>query len=143
MQNLSSDNDFDSSVRDQINNLKAQIRALEDYLSARKIRQNSTNQTRLFSVEESAAKSPLEDENSTNRERLISVVKILVEQKNGKSVKIPDIIGYIEKNNVKMGKGTDMRFTVSSMLSQEVKRTKEGRDGKIKKVRRGMYNLVA
>ena len=125
---------FVQLAKEELDKLELRRKALLDFLATfGNSKPNSKEAQLTFPTEDFS----LEEEGTTIRERILGVIKTLIDERNGKSARFNEIIGYIEKNNIDMGKSEKPRNLISSILSTEVNKP----NGVLKKVRRGMYNF--
>ena len=126
--------DFVRRAKEELEKLETRRKALLNFLSTY---DNSKEGQLSFFVSHPSEEEFNEETGNTIRERIIGVIKTLVEKRKGKSVRITDVVDYIKKNKIDMGSSAKPRNLISSILSTEVHKP----NGVLKKVRRGMYNF--
>ncbi|MFQ5639995.1 MAG: hypothetical protein ACE5IR_18605, partial [bacterium] len=114
--------DFVQQAKEELKKLETRRKLLQDYINTYDSSKSKNLQENLFPVETSEVNEVNED-SPTIRERLISVIKTLVEKK-GKSVRVSEMKDYIQKNNVNMGDAKNVDSLIRSILSQEIKKSR-------------------
>ena len=143
MSNLTKDSSFLSQLQEQIVAVKKEIDdnnrkwdLLQKLLQLEKKR--TQNPAQLSFISDNGSSDITDEEPVTIREKIIDVIRILGERKNGRSVRLREILEYVNTHDIALGNSKNYNSLVSSILSQEIEKKE---NSLVRKIKRGYYKL--